>query len=168
MAIEQTLILIKPDGAKRRLTGLTIDRLEAAGLTLAGAKVVSVSEELAKEHYAFLKDKPFFPNLIRYIRGEFHAIRDCRILAMVWEGEGAVALVRKIAGATNPEEAAPGTIRGSFGRITTDKQFENVIHASGNAEEAEREVKIWFKPAEIVGAIYPAKNGVKADVKVWA
>jgi nucleoside-diphosphate kinase len=168
MAIEQTLILIKPDGAKRRLTGLTIDRLEAAGLTLSGSKVVSVTEELAKEHYAFLKDKPFFPNLIQYIRGEFHDIKDNRILAMVWEGEGAVALVRKIAGATNPEEAAPGTIRGSFGRLTTDGQFENVIHASGNVEEAEREVKIWFTPDEIVGPIFAAKNGQKADVKAWA
>lgn len=168
MALEQTLVLIKPDGAKRRLTGLVIDRLEAAGLTLAAAKVVSVSEALAKEHYDALKDKPFFPNLIRYIRGEFHAIPDNRILALVFEGEGAVALVRKVAGATNPEQAEPGTIRGSFGRITTEGQFENVIHASGTVPEAEREIKLWFRPEEVLRPLYPSKsvNGQKA--LAWA
>src|SRR5438105_15764445 len=127
MALEQTLVLIKPDGMHRRLTGLVIDRLEAAGLKLVGAKVVSVSEKLAREHYRDLSDKPFFENLIRYIRGEFHAIPDNRILALAYEGEGAIALVRKVAGATNPEQAEPGTIRGSFGRVTTAGQFENVI-----------------------------------------
>ena len=150
MAIEQTLILIKPDGAKRRLTGLAIDRLEAAGLTLVGAKVVSVSEELAKEHYRDLADKPFFPNLIRYIRGEFHKIPDQRILALVYEGENAVKLTRLVAGATNPEQAEPGTIRGSFGRVTTEGQFENVVHASGNLADAEREIKLWFAAGEVV------------------
>lgn len=157
MAIEQTLILIKPDGAKRRLTGLAIDRLDAAGLSLVGAKMVSVTESMAKEHYKDLADKPFFPNLIRYIRGEFHKIPDSRILALVYEGEGAIALVRKIAGATNPEQAEPGTIRGSFGRITTEGQFENVIHASGNAADAAREVALWFKAGEVVsGALAKA------------
>ena len=150
MAIEQTLILIKPDGAKRRLTGLAIDRLEAAGLTLVGAKVVSVTEKLAKEHYRDLADKPFFPNLIRYIRGEFHGLKDSRVLAMVYRGENAIKKVREIAGATNPEQAAPGTIRGSFGRITTQGQFENVIHASSDPADAAREVALWFKPAEIL------------------
>lgn len=170
MAIEQSLVLIKPDGAKRRLTGMVIDRLEAAGLTLAGAKVVSVSEELAREHYQELKGKPFFDNLIKYIRGEFHDIRDQRILALVYEGEGAVAVIRKIAGATNPEEAAPGTIRGSFGRITTKGQFENVLHASGTVPEAEREIKLWFSPSEVLAPLYPAKsvNGRKAEKLVWA
>lgn len=148
--MEQTLVLIKPDGIHRRLTGLAIDRLEAAGLTLVAAKVVSVSEELAREHYKDLSDKPFFENLIRYIRGEFHNLKDHRVVALVFQGEGAVALTRKVAGATNPEEAAPETIRGSFGRITTTKQFENVIHASGNLKDAEREVKLWFAPHEIV------------------
>ena len=81
MAIEQTLVLIKPDGAKRRLTGLVIDRLESQNLTLSGAKIVSVSEDLAKEHYQDLKEKPFFANLIKYIRGEFHGIANNRIFA---------------------------------------------------------------------------------------
>ena len=151
MAIERTLILVKPDGAKRRLTGLAMDRLDSAGLSLIGAKVAAVSEELAREHYRDLRDKPFFENLIRYIRGEFHAIPKSRILALVYEGEGAVALARKVAGATNPEAAEGGTIRGSFGRVTTQGQFENVIHASGNLQDAEREVRLWFKPEELAG-----------------
>lgn len=150
MAIEQTLILIKPDGAKRRLTGLAIDRLDASGLQLVAAKVVRVTETLAKEHYKELSDKPFFPNLIRYIQGEFHAIPENRILALVYEGDDAIKRVRAIAGATNPEQADPGTIRGTFGRVTTQGQFENVIHASGNAGDAVREVKLWFTADEIV------------------
>ncbi|HVA65970.1 MAG TPA: nucleoside-diphosphate kinase [Elusimicrobiota bacterium] len=150
MPIEQTLILIKPDGAARRLTGMAIDRLDAAGLEMVAAKMVSVSEDLARKHYQDLADKPFFENLIRYIRGEFHGFKDHRVLALVYRGEGAIARVRQIAGATNPEEAAPGTIRGSFGRVTTKGQFENVIHASGNAADAAREIALWFKPAEIL------------------
>jgi nucleoside-diphosphate kinase len=150
MAIEQTLILIKPDGAFRKLTGLTIDRLDATGLEMVGAKMVCVSEKLAREHYASLSDKPFFEGLIKYIRGEFHGIKDSRILALVYRGENAIKAVRAAAGATNPEQAAPGTIRGSFGRITTAGQFENVIHASSDPADAAREVALWFKKDEII------------------
>jgi len=151
MPIEKTLILIKPDGLKRRLTGLAIDRIENGGFELIGAKVVSVSEELAKEHYDALKDKPFFPNLIRYIRGEFHGIKNNKVLALVYKGENAISQIRKIVGATNPEEAESGTIRGSFGRISTKHgQIENVVHASGNKEDADREIKLWFKEEELI------------------
>ena len=150
MAIEETLILIKPDGLFRKLTGLTIDRLDASGLEMVGAKMVSVSNELAREHYKSLSDKPFFENLIKYIRGEFHGLKDSRVMAMVYRGEGAIAKVRQIAGATNPEQAAPGTIRGSFGRITTAQQFENVLHASSDPADAKREVALWFKPNELL------------------
>ena len=150
MAIERTLILIKPDGLYRRLTGLAIDRLDAAGLEMVAAKMVSVSDKLAREHYAALSDKLFFPNLIRYIRGEFHGFKDSRVLAMVYRGENAVKRVRDVAGATNPEQALPGTIRGSFGRVTTSGQFENVIHASSDPADGEREIKLWFKPEEIL------------------
>ena len=150
MAIEQTLILIKPDGAFRKLTGLTIDRLDASGLEMVGAKMVVVDEALAREHYKSLSDKPFFEGLIKYIRGEFHGLKDHRVLAMVYRGEGCIAKVREIAGATNPEQAKPGTIRGSFGRVTTDGQFENVLHASANAADAAREVGLWFKNGEIL------------------
>ncbi len=150
MAIEQTLILIKPDGAFRKLTGLTIDRLDATGLEMVGAKMLCITEKLAREHYASLSDKPFFEGLIKYIRGEFHGIKDHRILALVYRGENAIKAVRAVAGATNPEQAAPGTIRGSFGRITTKSQFENVIHASSDPTDAAREVALWFKTGEII------------------
>lgn len=159
MAIEQTLVLIKPDGFKRGLTGLVIDRLDGAGLELVGARMVSVTETLAKEHYKDLADKPFFPNLIRYIRGEFHDLRQHQVLALVYQGEGAIALTRKVAGATNPEQADPHSIRGSFGRVTTQGQFENVLHASGNAGDAEREVKLWFRPEELISAARAGANG---------
>lgn len=150
MALEQTLILIKPDGLARKLTGFAIDRLDAAGLDLVAAKMVSVSEKLAREHYKSLSDKPFFENLIKYIRGYFHGLKDHRVLALVYRGEGAIKRVRDVAGATNPEQAAPGTIRGSFGRITTGGQFENVIHASSDPADAAREIKLWFKADEIL------------------
>lgn len=150
MAIEKTLILIKPDGMKRRLTGIAIDRLETAGFDMVAAKIVSVTEELAREHYALLKDMPFFPSLIKFIKGDFHGVADRRVLAMVYKGENAVKGIRAVVGATNPEQAAPGTIRGSFGRLCQGN-MENVVHASGNPEEADREIKIWFKPEEVIG-----------------
>ena len=150
MAIEKTLILVKPDGMKRKLSGIVVDRLDNAGFDMVAAKIVTVTEELAREHYALLKDMPFFPNLIQFIKGDFHGVSDRRVLAMVYRGEDAVKGIRAVVGATNPEQAAPGTIRGSFGRICQGN-FENVVHASGNVEEAEREVKIWFKPEEVVG-----------------
>lgn len=151
MAIEQTLILIKPDGAARRLTGLTIDRLDATGLEMVAAKMICVSEKLAREHYASLSDKPFFEDLIKYIRGGYHGIKDSRILALVYRGENAIKAVRAVAGATNPEAAASGTIRGSFGRMNSvTKQFENVIHASSDPTDAAREVALWFRTDEII------------------
>lgn len=151
MAIEKTLILIKPDGLKRRLTGLVIDRIEQGGFELIGAKVVSVSEDLAKKHYEALKDKPFFPSLIKYIMGEYHNIPNRKVLALVYKGENAISEIRKIVGATNPEQAEPWTIRGSFGRISSvNGQIENVVHASGNKEDAEREIALWFKKEELV------------------
>ncbi|MBI5624472.1 MAG: nucleoside-diphosphate kinase [Elusimicrobia bacterium] len=148
--MEKTLILIKPDGMHRKLTGLVIDRLDAAGLDLVGTKMVSVTEKLAREHYKSHEGKPFFPNLIKYIRGEFHGFKDHRVLALVYRGENAIGKARAVAGATNPEHAAPGTIRGSFGRISTAGQFENVVHASSDEADAEREVNLWFKPDELL------------------
>ncbi|MBI4424433.1 MAG: nucleoside-diphosphate kinase [Elusimicrobia bacterium] len=170
--MEQTLVLIKPDGFKRGLTGLVIDRLDNAGLELVAARMVRVTDALAREHYRDLQDKPFFPNLIRYIRGEFHALAQSQVLALVLQGENAIVRVRQIAGATNPEQADPHSIRGSFGRVTTQGQFENVLHASGNAADAEREVKLWFKPEEVLTPIFPtaaAANGkAPLPAKVWA
>jgi nucleoside-diphosphate kinase len=168
--IQQLLILIKPDGLKKSLTGNILTKLSEAKLVIIGAKVVHVSKELAQEHYKQLADKPFFPELVSYIMGEIHGEQYSRVLALVYQGEDAIAKLRKIAGATNPEEADPVSIRGSFGRITTKGVYENVIHCSSDPDEAAREIKLWFEPRELVVDIYPSKKVTfdKCDKTVWA
>ena len=164
---EATLVLIKPDGLKKSLTGNVLTRLSETKLDIAAAKMVQVSEALAREHYKHLADKPFFEELIKYITGELHQKR--KVMAMVYYGEGAIDKVRQLSGATNPEEADSVTIRGQYGRITTAGVYENVIHASTNQSEAEREIKLWFEPEEIIVDLYPTKTVDKAVVKkAWA
>ncbi|HBA60819.1 MAG TPA: nucleoside-diphosphate kinase [Elusimicrobia bacterium] len=155
--MERTLVLIKPDGMQRHLAGLSIDRLENTHLELIGVKIVSVTDKLAREHYALLEgkgpfvDKTLYERLINFIKGEYHGDPKRRVLALVYQGENAVQGIRKAVGATNPEDASPDSIRGAFGRICRKHgYYENVAHASGNVEEAEREIAIWFKPEEIL------------------
>lgn len=154
--IQQTLVLIKPDGLKKSLTGNILTRLSETKLAIVAARVVKVSRKLAEEHYKELRKKPFYEDLIKYIQGKLHDRE--KILAMIYQGEDAISKVRQIAGATNPEEAEPTSIRGSYGRITTKGLYENVIHASTNEREAEREIKLWFEPDEIIYKIYPTKR----------
>ncbi|MBA7509539.1 Nucleoside diphosphate kinase [subsurface metagenome] len=165
--IQQTLVLIKPDGLKKSLTGNILTRLSETKLEIAAAKIVHVSRELAEEHYCHMKEKPFFKELIKYILGELHKRR--KVMAMVYHGEGAIRKLREIAGATNPEEADPISIRGAYGRITTSGIYENVIHASTNEAEAEREIKLWFEPDEIIYHLYPVEEVTVKNVKkkVW-
>ncbi len=162
----QTLILIKPDGLKKSLTGNILTRLSETKLDIIAAKIVRVSRELAIEHYKHMKKKPFFEELIKYIMGHYHKKK---VMALVYWGEDAIRKVRQICGATNPEEADMVSIRGQYGRITTEGVYENVIHASKNQKEAEREIKLWFQPDELIVKIYPTKV-VKENVKrtVWA
>jgi len=166
--IQQTLVLIKPDGLKKSLTGNILTRLSETKLEIVAAKMARVSKGLAEQHYIFLKDKPFFPELIKYITGDLHERR--KVLAMVYWGEGAIQKVRDLAGATNPEEANPVSIRGQYGRITTKGVYENVIHASTNEPEAEREIKLWFEPDEIILDLYPTKKVIltKVEKRIWA
>lgn len=164
---QQTLVLIKPDGLKKSLTGNILTRLSETKLIIIGAKIVQPSRELAIQHYYQMKEKPFFEELVRYLMGEFHTPR---VMALVYQGEEAIQKVRAMCGATNPEEADPVSIRGAYGRITTRGIYENVIHASTNEQEAEREIKLWFDPDELVCEPYPVKeesisNGRR---KVWA
>jgi nucleoside-diphosphate kinase len=168
MAIEQTLILVKPDGLVKSLTGNVISRLAEAKLTIMGAKVMRVSRELAEKHYEHLKEKPFFEELIQYIMGEVH--KTYRVLALVYQGENAISKIRDVVGDTNPELANPVSIRGAYGRITTNGVFENVVHASSSPEDAEKEIKLWFQPDEIVEDLYPVKEVAINSVKklVWA
>ena len=168
MTTEQTLVIIKPDGLVKSLTGNILSRLSETKLIIIGAKVVQVTEALAKEHYKHLSDKPFFGELVEYIMGDVHNTH--RVMALIYQGEGAISKVREIVGDTNPEKANPVSIRGAYGRITTNGVFENVVHASSSPEDAEHEIKLWFKPAEVVGSIYPVKDVVLEKVleKAWA
>jgi nucleoside-diphosphate kinase len=170
MAVEQLLILIKPDGIKKSLTGNILTKLSEARMVIIGAKAVKVSRELAERHYYQLKDKPFFGELVDYIQGKVYGEPWDRVIAFVYQGEDAIARMRKIAGATNPEEADPVSIRGAYGRITTKGVYENVVHCSSEPSEAEREIKLWFRPDEIVNQIYPTKE-ITVDNKketVWS
>ena len=163
---QQTLVLIKPDGLNKSLTGNVLTRLSETKLDIVAAKIVKVSRELAEQHYIMLKDKPFFEELLKYLMGEYHKKK---VMALVYWGEDAIAKVRKICGSTNPEEADPVSIRGAYGRITTKGVYENVIHASTNPEESEREIKLWFSPDEIIVDLYPAKMVKETSGKrVWA
>jgi nucleoside-diphosphate kinase len=164
--MNQTLVLIKPDGLKKSLTGNILTRLSETKLDIIGAKIVKVSQELAEEHYKHLKDKAFFGELIKYIMGHYHKQK---VMALVYWGNEAIAKVRDICGSTNPEEADVVSIRGQYGRITTKGVYENAMHASANEEDAEREIKLWFKPNEIIMDIYPSKTiDYKGTVKDWA
>ncbi|MFA5143195.1 MAG: nucleoside-diphosphate kinase [Candidatus Omnitrophota bacterium] len=164
---QQTLVLIKPDGLKKSLTGNILTRLSETKLDIIASKIVQVSRELAEEHYIALKDKPFFPDLVKYIMGEYHKKK---VMALIYWGDDAIDKVRKICGATNPEEADSISIRGAYGRITTKGVYENVIHASANMADAEREIKLWFAPDEvIVENMYPTKVvKTTCENRVWA
>lgn len=165
---QATLILIKPDGLKKSLTGNILTRLSETRLEIVGAKIARVSEELAVNHYQHLKGKPFFDELIKYLQGELHNRR--KVMALIYWGKDAITKCRELAGSTNPEEAEPTSIRGSYGRITTSGVYENVIHVSSSESEAEREIKLWFEPQEIIVELYPSKEIPDKECRrrVWA
>ena len=167
MTKEATLILIKPDGLKKSLTGNILTRLSYTKLEIIAAKMIRPDRELGVKHYQHLKDQKFFEELMRYFMGEYHTPR---IMAMVYYGRDAIQKVRDLAGATNPEEADPVSIRGAYGRITTKGIFENVVHASSDAKEAEREIKLWLEPHELTAPLYPTKEEICRNYKktVWA
>jgi nucleoside-diphosphate kinase len=137
--VERTLVLVKPDGVQRGLTGEIIKRLENRGLKLVAAKFLLVDESLAKKHYFMHVGKPFYEGLIRYITS-------APIMAMVWEGPEAIAAVRQTMGATNPIEAAPGSIRHDYSLLIS----RNLTHASDSVDSSDREIGIWFKPDELL------------------
>jgi nucleoside-diphosphate kinase len=136
--MDRTFVMVKPDGVQRGLVGEIVSRLEAKGLKLVAARFEKLAEPQVTDQYKEHLAKPFFPSLKQYIMGG-------PVFLMVWEGRNVVTIVRKVIGATNPQEAAPGTIRGDFG-IDIGR---NVIHASDSPESAARELDIHFKPAEL-------------------
>ncbi len=133
MAVERTLVLVKPDAMRRRVVGEIVGRLERRGLELRAARLVDVDRELAERHYAEHSEKPFFGELVEFIMSG-------PTLALVVEGESAVSVVRATIGATNPAQAAPGTIRGDLALAMPD----NLVHGSDAVESAEREIALWF------------------------
>lgn len=137
--MEKSFIMVKPDGVQRNLVGNIVQRFEQKGFKLAGAKLMRISEDLAKEHYGEHKERPFFGELVDFITSG-------PVFAMVWEGENVIKTARQMMGATNPAEAIPGTIRGDFG-ITVGK---NVIHGSDSTESASREIDLFFNETEIL------------------
>ncbi|PZN09162.1 nucleoside-diphosphate kinase [Thermaerobacter composti] len=137
--MERTFVMVKPDGVQRGLVGEIIARLERKGLKLVALKMVRVSEELARRHYAAHEGKPFFPGLIRFITS-------APVVAMVWEGREAVAVVRNLLGPTDGAKAAPGTIRGD---LANDIGF-NLVHGSDSVESARREIDLWFRQDELL------------------
>lgn len=137
--MERTLVLIKPDGVQRGLIGPILQRLEARGLKLVGLKLVAVSTELAERHYAVHRGKPFYEGLIRYLTS-------APVVAAVFEGSRAIEVVRATVGATNPVNAAPGTIRGDLAL----EIGRNLVHASDAPETARDEVQLWFRDDELV------------------
>ncbi|KAG0521156.1 hypothetical protein BDA96_08G137200 [Sorghum bicolor] len=136
--VEQSYIMIKPDGVQRGLVGEIISRFEKKGFLLKGLKLFQCPKDLAQEHYKDLKDKPFFPKLIDYITSG-------PVVCMAWEGDGVVASARKLIGATNPLQAEPGTIRGDLA-VQTGR---NVVHGSDSPDNGKREIALWFKEGEL-------------------
>ncbi|HCF51403.1 MAG TPA: nucleoside-diphosphate kinase [Syntrophomonas sp.] len=134
---EQTFVMVKPDGVQRGLVGEIIRRLESKGFKLAAMKFMLIDRNLAQKHYAEHADKGFFQELIAFITSG-------PVVAMVWEGEEAIASIRKLMGSTNPREAAPGTIRGDLAIATNF----NLIHGSDSTAAAKREIKLFFDPRE--------------------
>ena len=137
--MEKTIVLVKPDGVQRGLIGTVIGRIENKGLKIAGLKLIHVSEELAKEHYGEHVDRPFFGDLVSFITSS-------PVVALAIEGDNAVTVMRTLMGGTNPQEAAPGTIRGDFGMTIG----MNLVHGSDSPESAERELNLFFQKEEVL------------------
>jgi len=138
-SVERTLVLIKPDGVKRGLVGAIVSRFEQKGLKLLAARLLQVTPELAARHYAEHQGKPFYPGLVQHITSG-------PVLALALEGRSAISVVRLMTGATNPQTAAPGTIRGDYGLAVTP----NLVHASDSPASAERELSLYFTPADFL------------------
>jgi nucleoside-diphosphate kinase len=138
--MERSFVMVKPDGVQRGLIGEVVARFERRGLKLVAAKLMTVPRDLAEAHYADLKERPFFPGLIKFITSG-------PVFAMVWEGPSAVTTIRKTMGATNPANAEPGTIRADLAVDVSN----NIVHGSDSVENGQREISLWFGADAAVG-----------------
>ncbi|MCH7983195.1 MAG: nucleoside-diphosphate kinase [Chloroflexi bacterium] len=139
MSTERTLVLVKPDGVQRGLTGEIVGRLERTGLQIIGMKLMMISEDLASRHYAEHTEKPFYRGLVSFITSS-------PVVALALEGPSAISTIRKVMGVTDPADAAPGSIRGDLGI----DMGRNLIHGSANSEDAAREVTLFFDDSELI------------------
>ena len=146
--MEQVLVLIKPEGMQKGIIGDVISQFAGSELKMVGLKVVKPSLRLAQKHYTLLKDKFFYQQIVDYLTGKYN--QGHPVVAIVFQGRGAIGKCRHIAGATNPEEAHPHSVRGKYGRITTKGLFENVVHVSSSSAESRREIALWFKRRELI------------------
>ena len=140
MDIERTLVIVKPDGMQKNLTGVILQRFTGAGMRPIASKMMQLTEAILRDHYDFLTDKPFFPDILSYMQ-------QCPVMLWVLEGENAIAKVRKLLGPTDSKLAPKGTIRGDFG---VDKST-NVVHASDSPASAKKEIARFFKGGEVFG-----------------
>lgn len=150
--MEQTLIIFKPSSLERGLVGRVLARFESKGLTIAGMKMMQLSPEILSEHYAHLVDRPFYPSVVA-------SMTACPVIVMCLRGVDAIQVVRTMTGATNGRQAAPGTIRGDFSMSNQ----ENIIHASSSPEDAEIELKRFFRPEELFDYTPVAMRFLNAD-----
>ncbi len=164
---QAVLVVIKPDGINKGLVGDILTKFNKTGLSFVAIQTVIIDRKFAEKHYEHLRDKPFFNDTVNYFLGKFHKKK--QLVVLVYYGDNAIKKCRKAAGATNPEEADPESIRGAFGRITTQGIYENVVHVSSNPEEAEREIKLWFEPRDILIDLYATKTKIMSNYKqkVW-
>lgn len=150
--MQRTFVMVKSDGVQRRLVGRVIARFEQAGMAIAAMKFVSVSQDLAEQHYAIHKGKPFYENLIEHITSG-------PVVAMVLEADNVIERARRMVGATNPQEAQPGTIRGDFAQDIG----RNIIHASDAPETARQEISLWFDDSDIVDYEMTDRRWLRGD-----
>lgn len=146
--MEQTFLMVKPDGVQRNLIGEVVSRFEKKGFQLVAAKMMTISKVLAEQHYAEHKERPFFGELVDFITSS-------PVFAMVWEGDEVISTSRNMMGATNPKEATPGTIRGDYGIQVS----QNLIHGSDSPQSAEREIALFFNKEDI--------NAYEKEVNQW-
>ncbi len=149
MTTEKVLVLIKPDAMAKQLAGIIIHDISKLNLKMIGLKLVNVQKHLAEKHYEEHKEKPFYPDLLKYIMGEFHNVKS--IIAIAYEGEDAIKRLREYAGKTNPDDANPLTLRGKYGKVNSKtNNFDNVMHISDSPQNGEKEIAIWFSKEELV------------------
>jgi len=161
------LVIIKPEGLYRSIVGDVLNKFSETGLEIVAMRLIEASRPQVTEHYKQLQHQPFFEGVINHLMGKYH--EGARAVVIVYYGNDAIRKCRKMAGATNPEEADPTSIRGSLGRVTTNGVFENVVHVSSDSEEAKRELRLWLSPDDVYVTLMPTKrvkmNGIVK--RVW-